>query len=94
MDGITVKQLCCTRKRVKYIHVAGAAFFITHTYIGKQMFKTLIERYKQYKNYRETYNALQDLNDRELKDIGVTRNMIRRVASERADTNENLEGWV
>ena len=93
MDGITVKQLCCTRKRVKYIHVAGAAF-LQHIHIGKQMFKTLIERYKQYKNYRETYNALQDLNDRELKDIGVTRNMIRRVASERADTNENLEGWV
>lgn len=58
------------------------------------MFKTLIERYKKYRSYKETYNALQDLNDRELKDIGMTRGMIRRVARERADINDNLEGWV
>jgi len=58
------------------------------------MFETLIQRYKQYRNYKQTYNALQNLSDHELKDIGMTRGMIRRVALERTDTNDNLKGWV
>ena len=58
------------------------------------MFKALVERYKRYKRYRETYNALQHLSDYELKDIGMSRGMIKRVALERADVNDNLKGWV
>jgi len=58
------------------------------------MFKKLKEQYKKYRNYRQTYNTLQDLSDHELKDIGVTRGMIKRIAQEHADINENLRGWV
>lgn len=58
------------------------------------MFNALVERYKNYKNYKETYNALQRLSDYELKDIGMSRSMIKRVAAERADINDNLKGWV
>ena len=61
------------------------------------MFRALIERYKKYKNYKETYSKLQNLSDRELKDIGISRGMIKRIALERADyleANSNLRGWV
>lgn len=61
------------------------------------MFKTLIDRWNQHREYRQTYNALQKLNDRELKDIGLSRGMIKRTAMERADypdANDNLKGWV
>jgi len=58
------------------------------------MFRELLERFERYRKYRQTYNALQRLSDYELKDIGMSRGMIKRVALERADVNDNLKGWV
>lgn len=60
------------------------------------MFRHLYEQYHRYKQYRETYNALKNLSDHELNDIGLSRGMIKRAASKRADpvTNDNLQGWV
>jgi uncharacterized protein YjiS (DUF1127 family) len=61
------------------------------------MFRNLYEQYHRYKQYRETYNALNNLSDYELKDIGLSRGMIKRTAIERADyldANDNLKGWV
>lgn len=61
------------------------------------MFRELFERYTRYRKYRQTYNALQRLSDYELRDIGLSRGMVKRTAMERAeypDTNDNLKGWV
>ncbi|MBO9398261.1 DUF1127 domain-containing protein [Shimia sp. R9_1] len=40
----------------------------------------LAERLRQYRVYRETYNELSALSDRELNDLGLSRSMIRRLA--------------
>lgn len=61
------------------------------------MFRDLYEQYHRYKQYRETYNALNRLSDHELKDIGLSRGMIKRTALERAeypDTTKYLQGRV
>lgn len=42
----------------------------------------LAERVRQYRVYRETYNELSVLSDRELNDLGMSRSMIRRLAIE------------
>jgi uncharacterized protein YjiS (DUF1127 family) len=43
---------------------------------------SLSERLRQYRVYRETYNELSTLSDRELNDLGMSRSMIRRLAIE------------
>ena len=37
---------------------------------------------RKYKSYRETYDSLMALDDRELKDLGISRGMIHSVALE------------
>ncbi len=45
-------------------------------------FANVAERFRQYRIYRETYNELNALSDRELADLGLSRSMIRRLAIE------------
>ncbi len=42
----------------------------------------LTARLRRYRVYRETYNELMTLSDRELADLGMSRSMIRRLAIE------------
>ena len=46
--------------------------------------ETLATRRAERKIYRETYNELASLTDRELNDIGLSRSQIKRVALEAA----------
>lgn len=51
------------------------------------------------KVYRDTYNELYRLSDKELNDIGITRCDIHSIAMEayydnRVDINPNLRNWV
>jgi len=57
------------------------------------------ERMMNYKVYRQTYNELNKLSEKELNDIGINRGMIHSIAMEayfdsRVHTNENLRDWV
>lgn len=45
-------------------------------------FANVAERFRQYRVFRETYNELSALSDRELSDLGLSRSMIRRLALE------------
>lgn len=52
-----------------------------------------------HKMYRDTYNELSKLSDRELKDIGLCRGDIHSIAMESyydnlVERNPNLKGWV
>ncbi|SLN26308.1 hypothetical protein PSA7680_01148 [Pseudoruegeria aquimaris] len=47
-------------------------------------FRALSERVAQYKVYRATINELQELSNRELADLGISRSMIKRLAYEAA----------
>lgn len=47
-------------------------------------FGALSERVAQYKLYRATINELQELSNRELADLGISRSMIKRLAYEAA----------
>ena len=40
----------------------------------------LATRYKQYRLYRETFDSLNDLSDRELADLGLCRSNLRGTA--------------
>lgn len=42
-------------------------------------------RHARHRVYRETYNELAALGDRELNDLGLSRSMIRGLAKEAAD---------
>ncbi|MBE1292099.1 MAG: DUF1127 domain-containing protein [Shimia sp.] len=46
------------------------------------VFAKAAERFRQYRVMRTTYNELNQLSDRELNDLGLSRSMIRRVAIE------------
>ncbi|WP_299863077.1 DUF1127 domain-containing protein [uncultured Roseobacter sp.] len=43
------------------------------------------QRYATYRVYRETYNELAQLSDRDLNDLGLSRSMIRGLALEAAE---------
>ncbi|MBW4707818.1 DUF1127 domain-containing protein [Roseobacter sp. YSTF-M11] len=45
------------------------------------------QRYARYRVYRQTYNELAGLNDRELNDLGLSRSMIRGLAYEAAQSH-------
>ena len=42
----------------------------------------IVERYRAYRLYRETFHGLNALGDRELADLGLTRSELRAVAAE------------
>jgi uncharacterized protein YjiS (DUF1127 family) len=46
------------------------------------VFANVAERFRQYRVMRTTYNELNQLSNRELNDLGLSRSMIRRVAIE------------
>ena len=47
-------------------------------------FSTLVERQRQRRLYRETYNGLYALSDRELDDLGLTRGELHDVSRDAA----------
>lgn len=64
----------------------------------------IFKKIKKYQTYLDTKNALSKLTERELKDIGLDRTSITRIALETAYgkdfdckvkmQNRNLKGWV
>ncbi|MGR3758694.1 DUF1127 domain-containing protein [Roseobacteraceae bacterium NS-SX3] len=48
---------------------------------------TLIEKFKRHRMYRETFNELSALTNRELADLGLNRSMLKRVAYQAAYEN-------
>lgn len=44
----------------------------------------LAARYRQHRNYRETFEGLSALSNRELADLGLNRSDLRRVAKDAA----------
>ena len=64
------------------------------------LIKNFLQKLRSRQTYRNTYNELAKLTDRELNDIGIGRGDIKRVAmgdpSYRLvkDYNDNLKGWV
>ena len=64
----------------------------------------LVSSYKEARTARDTINELSQLNDRELNDIGISRGDIYYIAHNlkefekqqgpKADSNDNLKGWV
>lgn len=48
------------------------------------MFETLKSRYATWKRYNRTVSELENLSVRELDDLGISRDDIRRVAREAA----------
>lgn len=54
---------------------------------------------RSQRSYRETYKTLDQLSDKDLRDIGITRGDIHHIAYEssygaNAETNANLKGSV
>ena len=45
-------------------------------------FDALATRYKQYRMYRETFDGLSALSNRDLADLGLSRSDIKRIAIE------------
>ena len=48
------------------------------------LFGTLVARFERYRKVRETIAEMSALSDRELKDLGLSRSEIRRLALEAA----------
>jgi len=47
-------------------------------------FEALATRYKQHRMYRETFDGLSALSNRDLADLGLSRSDIKRIAMEAA----------
>ena len=47
-------------------------------------FDAMATRYKQYRMYRETFDGLSALSNRDLADLGLSRSDIKRIAMESA----------
>ena len=64
------------------------------------LLKNFLQKLRKSQSYRNTYNQLAKLTDRELADIGITRGDIKNVARGDqsfklvSDYNQNLKGWV
>jgi uncharacterized protein YjiS (DUF1127 family) len=50
----------------------------------RKMLKALVDYFRKQSQYRKTYNELSKLSTRELRDIGIERSMISRIAAEKA----------
>lgn len=48
----------------------------------KRGLSRVIAELRKYRSYRETYDQLMQLNDKELNDIGISRGMIHSIALE------------
>lgn len=59
----------------------------SHDGVFARMAAALTERFTQYAAYRKCVNELSALNDRELRDLGLHRSMIRSLAHEEAYRN-------
>ncbi len=65
-----------------------------------KLIKNFLQKLRRNNAYRNTYNQLSRLTDRELADIGITRGDIKRVSKGDpeyrlvSDYNDNLKGWV
>ena len=66
------------------------------------LLKNFLQKLRKSRSYRNTFNELSRLNDRELNDIGIGRGDIKRVAMgdpsyrlvKDYGSNDNLKGWV
>ncbi|NYS24233.1 DUF1127 domain-containing protein [Rhodobacteraceae bacterium 2376] len=62
------------------------AYVIHNTSAGGEGFVARMrDRWSRYKTYRRTYAELSNLSSRDLADLGISRNMISRLAREAAD---------
>jgi uncharacterized protein YjiS (DUF1127 family) len=62
------------------------AYIIPHTSENTGgLLARLRRRWERYKVYRRTYAELSNLSSRDLGDLGISRNMISRLAREAAD---------
>lgn len=63
--------------------VSNVIYRLVNTFINSRMFSVLrlirIE-FIRHKDYRETYKELSKMTDRDLRDIGITREMIHEVS--------------
>jgi len=78
-------------------HVLAAVRFLDFSFLSAYIYK-VVRYFEDRKTYRETYNQLSKLTDKELSDIGLHRGLIHSVAigaysPDRAE-NPNLSGWV
>lgn len=48
------------------------------------MLKALIDYFRKQRTYRQTYNELSKLSTSQLRDLGIDRRMISRIAAESA----------
>ena len=62
-----------------YVNTTSAPTFSFFARIGTA-FDALATRYKQHRLYRETFNGLSALSNRELDDLGLSRGNLRSVA--------------
>ena len=64
------------------------------------LLKNFLQKLRKSQSYRNTFNELSRLTDRELADIGIARGDIKNVARGDpeyrlvSDYNLNLKGWV
>jgi uncharacterized protein YjiS (DUF1127 family) len=78
-------------------HVLAAVRFLDFSFLSAYIYK-MVRYFEDRKTYRETYNQLSKLTDKELSDIGLHRGLIHSVSigeysPDRSD-NPNLRGWV
>ena len=77
--------------------VLAAVRFLDFSFLSAYIYK-VVRYFEDRKTYRETYNQLSKLTDKELSDIGLHRGLIHSVSigkysPDRSD-NPNLRGWV
>ena len=78
-------------------HVLAAVRFLDFSFLSAYIYK-VVRYFEDRKTYKETYNQLSNLTDKELADIGLHRGLIHSVSigaysPDRSD-NPNLRGWV
>lgn len=66
-------------------HVASSSLIERALATTAQFLDKAAQRYAKHRVYRETYNELAALGDRDLNDLGISRAMIRGLALEAAE---------
>lgn len=66
-------------------HIAPAGLVERALAATANLLHAAAQRHARYRVYRETYNELATLGDRELNDLGLSRSMIRGLALEAAN---------